>query len=440
MVSDQHIIQQLKIIAPFKFESMICHLLHQGAFLDIVEKNASIIPYGINMEKARTRKSSPRSDAELIIRKLKIESSVQEDWKSKFKEVIKKNKGQPIKKIVFCTNQDTGSMEINVNRKKIDAIEYCRNNLNCEDCFVINQQSLVLALQTPEFFHIRRNFLNIPEDFFCSVEGYKDILKNSSSLACNVSKSKIESYVNILTDKLIFDPKQIILLHNNEYFALLHAIAVWALGQNKKDSTNTLSQSLCFIKWPYSRASLKNISDLEIKSNIPTIVFIWGAHEIKEPSDYLKFNKLNVMLVFICKSAFKDKVVEKLRKSGSLISIKDLYISGIGEEEVSSKECVTHERKIYTLVSSLKEQLKKCEALIYFYSPFYLDDPKLINKIRSILKINKTQLNQLFKLLVQSNLASRTGNILWLKQPIIARKLLNDYIDDGTLHIEEMII
>jgi len=413
MVSDQHIIQQLKIIAPFKFESMICHLLHQGAFLDIVEKNASIIPYGINMEKARTRKSSPRSDAELIIRKLKIESSVQEDWKSKFKEVIKKNKGQPIKKIVFCTNQDTGSMEINVNRKKIDAIEYCRNNLNCEDCFVINQQSLVLALQTPEFFHIRRNFLNIPEDFFCSVEGYKDILKNSSSLACNVSKS---------------------------YFALLHAIAVWALGQNKKDSTNTLSQSLCFIKWPYSRASLKNISDLEIKSNIPTIVFIWGAHEIKEPSDYLKFNKLNVMLVFICKSAFKDKVVEKLRKSGSLISIKDLYISGIGEEEVSSKECVTHERKIYTLVSSLKEQLKKCEALIYFYSPFYLDDPKLINKIRSILKINKTQLNQLFKLLVQSNLASRTGNILWLKQPIIARKLLNDYIDDGTFHIEEMII
>lgn len=440
MVSEQHIIQQLKIIDPPKFESMICNLLHQGAFPEIVHQNASIIPYGINMEKARTRKSSPRSDAELIISGLNVESSVQGDWKSKFKDAIKKNKNQPIKNFVFGTNQDVGSRTIKSDGKDIDAVEYGQNNLNCENCFIIDQQTLVIKLQNPKFFYIRREFLNIPEDFLCSVERYKNILKNNNSLVCNVSKSKIESYVNFLTDKLIFDPKQIILLHSDKYFALLHAIAVWASGQTKKDSKNILSQSLCFIKWPYSKVSLKNISNLEIMSNIPTIVFIWGAHEIENISDYLKFDIQNVMLVFICKSAFKDKVEGEFRGFRDTISIKDLYISEIDKREISTKEREKHQNKIDTIVSNLKECLLKCEALIYFYSPFRLNDPILKNKIVSILKINQTQLDQLFTLLKQNDLASKTGSILWLKQPIMAKKLLNDYISDGSFNIEEMII
>ncbi len=438
MIGDEHIIQQLKIIDPFKFEWMINSLFHQGAFPGIVEQNASIVPFGVSTEKERTRKSFPRSDSELITGEVKIENSVQVDWKSKFKKVIENNKGQTIKKFVFCTNQDIKSKQININRKKVDAEEYGRNKLNCKDCFVIGQQMLILILQNPEFFCIRRNFLNIPEDFFCSVEGYKNILENHNSLAYNESKSEIESCLNFLTHELIFVPKQIILLHNNKYLALLHAIAVWASGQTKKDSKNILSQSLCFIKWPYNVENLKNISESEIKSNIPTIIFIWGAHEIDKPSGYLKFDIDNVMLVFICKSTFKDEVIEKLRKFNDLISIKDLYIPEIGEEEVSSREYVAHEHKIDTLISSLKEQLKKCEALIYFYSPFYTNESILKRKISSILKINLAQLDQLFTLLIQNDLASKTGKIVWLIQPIMAKKLLNDYINDGSFNIEEM--
>jgi len=440
MVSVQHIIKKLKTIDQYKFEAMICNLLHQGAIPEIVEPNASIETFGINNEKERTRKSPFRTDAELITGEVKIESSVNVDWKSKLKKDINKNKGKPIKKFVFCTNQDVGTREISINGNKIDAIEYCQNNLNCKHCFVISQNMLVIILQNPAFFCIRRNFLNISEDFFYSVEGYKDVLKNNSSLACNVSKSKIESYVNILSDKLTFDPKQTILLYNDKYLALLHTIAVWALTQVGKDLQKTMSQDLCFIKWPYSRVNLENISDSEINGNIPTIVFIWGAHKIDKLSEYLMFNKKNVMLVFVCKLAFKDNVYDKLRSFGGLISIQDLYIPEIDKRDVSTKECETHEHKINAVTTSLKERLKECEALIYFYSPFYSDDPKLKNKIRSILKINQAQLDLLFKLLLQNNFASRTGKILWLKQPIIAKKLLNDYINDGTFNIEEMVI
>ena len=442
MISEQHIIQKLKIIDQYNFESMIDSLLHQGAFPEIVNQNASLQPYGVNMENRRTRKSFPRADTELITHSLKVESSVQVNWKSKFKEVIENNKGQSIEKFVFCTNQDIHSAEINIDGKNIKAEEYGRNNLNCKNCFVIDKQSLILILQNPAFFHIRRNFLDIPEDFFCSVEGYKRILQQNSSLALesNFPQSKIRRYANILSDKLIFEPKQIILLHNDDYLALLHSIAEWASGQVKKDSPNTLSQELCFIRWPQNGINLENIITSEINEKIATIVFIWGAHEIQTLSEYLMLNKKNVMLVLVCKSAFKDRVYDKLGSFGGSISIQDLFISEIDNREVSTKEHEMHQHKIDTLVESLKEYIKKCEALIYFYSPFYPDDSKLKNKIGSILKINQAQLDQLFILLKQNNLASKTGGILWLKQPIIAKKLLNDYINDGTFNIEEMVI
>jgi len=439
MISEQQIIQQLKIIDQYKFEWMISNLLHQGAFPEIVDQNASIVSFGINIEKKRTRKSLSRSDAELITGEVKIEKSIQVNWKSKFIEDIEKNKGKLIKKFVFCTNQDVGSKKINSDGKKIDAEEYGRDNLNCKDCFVIGQQTLVLILQNPAFFYIRRNFLNISDDFFCSVEEYKSILQQNSSLECNLSQSEIGQYANILSDRLTFDPKKTILLHNDEYLTLLHTIAVWASGQVKKDFPNTLSQDFCFIKWPRNIISLGNISTSEIDERIATIVFIWGAHKIEKLSEYLMLNKQNVMLVFVCPSVFKDKVYEKIIDFRGSISIQDLYISEIDKRGVSTKESEAHKQKISTVVRNLKELLLKCEALIYFYSPFYADDPKLKNKIRSILKINQTQLNQLFNLLLQNNFASITGKILWLKQPIIAKELLNDYINDGTFNIEEMV-
>ncbi len=440
MVSEQQIIQKLKIIDQYKFEWMISNLFHQGAFPGIVEQNASIVPFGVSTEKERTRKSFPRSDAELITGEVKIESSVQVDWKSKFKEVIENNKGQPIKKFVFCTNQDIKSKQINIDKKKVDAEEYGRNNLNCKDCFVIGQQMLILILKNPAFFYIRRNFLNILNDFFCSVEEYKSILKQNSSLECNLSQSEIEQYVNILSDRLTFDPKKTILLHNDEYLTLLNTIAVWASGQVKKDFPNTLSQDFCFIRWPQSIISLENISTSEIDERIATIVFIWGAHKIENLSEYLMFNKQNVMLVFVCPSVFKDKVYEKIIDFGGSISTQDLCISEIDKRGVSTKESEAHKQKISTVVRNLRELLLKCEALIYFYSPFYPSDTELKKKISSILKINQIQLNQLFTLLLQNNLASITGKILWLKQPIIAKELLNDYINNGTFHIEEMVI
>ncbi len=439
MVSDQQIIQKLKTIDSCRFELMIDNLFHQGAFPEIVNSNASIEIFGVNVEKERTRKSSLRSDAELITGEVKIESSTQENWQLKLKEVIKKNKDRVIKKFVFCTNQDTGSKQISVNRKSIDADEYCRKNLHCNDCFIIGQQILVLQLQNPIFFYIRRNFLNISEDFFYSVEGYKNVLNQNSSLVCSVDQSEIERYAKVLSDNLTFDPAQTILLHNDDYITLLHTIAALGCQQINNDLQNTISQDLCFIKWPQNRVNLENVSTSEVNDSIPTIVFIWGAHEISNLSEYLMFNKQKAMLIFVCKSAFKDDVQNKIKNFGGSITIQDLYISEIDKREVSTDERETHKQKINTVVETLTEILLKYEALVYFYSPFYTDDSGVKKKIRSVLQIDQNKLNSLNKLLLQNDLASITGRILWLKQPVIAKELLNDYLDNKTLNIDDLI-
>jgi hypothetical protein len=79
------------------------------------------------------------------------------------------------------------------------------------------------------------------------------------------------------------------------------------------------------------------------------------------------------------------------------------------------------------------------EALVYFYSPFKLDDQQVISKVLAILKIDNTKLDQLKELLTKSDLAAITGRILWLKQPAVAKELLNDFISKDVISISDLV-
>jgi hypothetical protein len=108
----EQIIQKLKTIDQYRFEVMVNNLLHQGAFPEIANENASVEQFGVNVEKKRTIKSAPRSDAEIRLQGIKIESSVQEDWPGKLIEVLQKNKGKNVEFFAFFTTQDTGTKQI----------------------------------------------------------------------------------------------------------------------------------------------------------------------------------------------------------------------------------------------------------------------------------------------------------------------------------------
>ncbi len=439
MILENQIIQKLEVIDPYSFEVMVGSLLHQGAFREIVGDNASVEIFGANMEKGRTIKSSPRSDLELASEGLVVENSVRADWKIKLKEDINKNRQKEIKTFVFFTNQDVGTKQIEVDKQNVDAEKHCCSVLNCENSFIFGQKALVPRLQNPRYFNIRRNYLNIPQDFFCSIHGYDNLLENNNSLAPEVDKSKIEGYSTILANELSFDPNKILLLHNDDYVTLLHTIKAWGLRLPiRAHSPNFID--LCFIKWPQHIVNLENVSHAEINDDIRTFIFVWGAHVITNLSEYLMFNKRNAMLVFVFKSGFEQDIAEELHASGTHLLLDELHMPAIDGQKITPDEQKSHKRKIATIAADLINLLLKYEALIYFYSPLYSDDLATKRKMRNILKIKQTQAKQLEDLLLQNDLASMTGKILWLKQPVVAKVLLSDYIDQNIFPIDDLMV
>lgn len=439
MTSEDQIVQKLNTIEQYNFELMVNNLLYQGAFHEIVDEHALIESFGINIEKRRTIKSRPRADAELTLKGIVIESSTQKDWRSKLKELLEKNKGRKINKFVFCTNQDTGTKEIKVDGKTLDAEKYCCESLRCESCFIIGQKAIVLPLQDPRFFYIRRNFLNIPDDFFYSATNYRSLLKNNDSLVCEVKNSEIERYSNILSDKLTFDPNYIVLLFNDDYITLLHTIGMFGYKRIASESQRVITIDLCFIRWPQRVVNFDNVSVTEINDHIPTVIFVWGAHNISNISEFLMFNKRNVMLVFVCQLVFKEKVLDELRNFRGHIQIQEIHIFEIDQRQVSVDEQEIHRRKIHCLVEDLTELSLMYEALIYLYSPFFLNDRERKKRVRKILGINQSQVDQLNNLLLNNDLASVTGRILWLKQPIVAKDLLKNYIEKNIFPIDNLM-
>lgn len=432
----EQIIQRLKTIDQYHFEAMVNNLLHQGAFPEIANEDASVEQFGINIEKKRTIRSAPRADAEIRLQGIKIESSTQEDWSGKLNEVLQKNKGKSIGFFAFFTNQDTGTKQIRINGKSIDAEEYSTTELGCKKSWIIGQKDLVLRMQNPKYFSIRRNCLSIPADFFCSAREYSEILGKNPSLECETNKSDLERYAGMLKDRLSFDSSSIVLLNNNDYITLLHVVGFLAVNLIEEHSQDL---DFCFIRWPQKYTNTASIDSSEVGTEIPTFMVVWGAHEIDNLSEFLRFNTENVMMVFVTQTGFKEEVRGRLESSKGNIHVEEVSIGDIDKRPVEPDEKAKHQEKIKTVVQELLDLMLRYEALVYFYSPFNLDDQQKIDKIMAVLHINIGELDQLRELLIKSDLAAITGRILWLKQPVVAKELLNDFINKDAISVSSLV-
>jgi hypothetical protein len=145
------------------------------------------------------------------------------------------------------------------------------------------------------------------------------------------------------------------------------------------------------------------------------------------------------MIVFVTKTSFKDTVRSRLESFKGNIHVRDLSISDIDKRLVGPDEKAKHQGKIKTVVQELLDLMLKYEALVYFYSPFNQDDQQKIEKIMTVLHINVGELEQLKELLIKSDLAAITGKILWLKQPVVAKELLNDFINRDIIPVDTLV-
>ncbi len=430
------IIERLKIIDQYDFEEMVNSLVYQGAFPEIADADAFLEPFGTNVEKRSTIKSAPRADAEIRSRGLKIEKSTEEIWPNKLKQDVQKHKGEEIRFFAFFTNQDTGRKMIRVDRKSVDAEGYINAELGCEKSWVIGKNDLVLRMKDPKYFSIRRNYLNLADDFFCSASEYWEIIKRASSLKCETQQTDLDRYAAMLRDRLSFESSSIVILHNDDILTLLNVVGLWAINLKREQSQNI---DFCCIRWAYETLPIPSIDGREVDDRIPTIVLVWNAHEIKNLADILRFTAKNVMLVFVTKTGFLETVRERIEVSIGNIEIKEVTIGDIDKREIGPGEKAIHQEKIKYVVQELIETMQRYEALVYFYSPFNIDDEQISQKIAKVLNIDVVELDQLRELLIKSDLGAITGRILWLKQPLVARELLSDFINDDTIPIVSLV-
>lgn len=432
---EEQITQQLMRIDQYDFQHMVDHLLYQGAFPEIAPKNAVVGQFGINILKRRTIRSAPKPDAEIRLEDLGIECSVEEKWPAKLRDVVQKNRGKHYAKFAFFTNQDVGNRQMKIDGKAVDAIEFCNTELKCNQSWVIGLKEIELPMLNPKFFSIRRRFLNIDEDYFCSPAAYAKILENPT-LACGTNKADLVRYAALLEDRISFDSSCVMLLHNDDCMTLLHAIGIWAHNSIEEEAD---ALDICFITWPYRNIDTAHIDGGEINEHTQTFLVIWGADEIDNVADFRKFAAPNVTLMLITKTALKETVRSKLAPLPRAIRIEEVYIKEIDERTARPSEKQEHQAKIEVIAKELVELMLKFEALLYFYSPFTLDDEKKIKRVMRVLQIDDSAVSHLGKLLVENDLAALTGRIMWLKQPLVAKGLLNEYIDNGAISIGDLM-
>jgi len=437
MVNETQITDKLKRIDQTSFGRLVDGLLYAGAFHDIVPKHSFVESFGVNIDKQRTVKSAPFADTEIQTLDIKVESSVEVDWAAKFKREVAKYEGREVATFLFCTNQDTKTKRIRDGKKSVSAIDYAKSKIKTQNCIILGQRDLVGPLLHPDYFHVRRMFLDIEDDFLCSPAKYLEILRENPSFATEVASEELEGLSKEVESVMPFSPGTIYVLHSSEYITLLHSVGIWA------EKALPLSEEVggidySFARWPNSQTSPVPY-EFELSKDAPTFVMVWRAHELENLSDHLVFHRKNGTIVFICQTGFLEGVVKKIRDSSGNIEPKVVTVASLDKREITPSEISVHEQKIDAFVKDTSESVLKLEALVYMYSPLRVDDKETQVKMAGLLKMDVNQLLALRQLLVDSDLASITGDILWLKQSGIARTLLDKYTEDGTFDLEQLL-
>ena len=240
----------------------------------------------------------------------------------------------------------------------------------------------------------------------------------------------------MIEEMVSFDPTCVTLLHNHDYMTLLHAVAVWA-SLEMKEAIDSLD--ICFIRWPQQNIDTSRIDPSELNSLVRTFLIIWGAEEIENLAELLKFAASNIMVVLVTKTDLKPTVRKRIDTFLGAMRVEEVSIKEIDERVAEPSEKKKHQEKIESIANELVGLMLKLEALLYFYSPFTLDDAEKIKRVMKVLKVDESGLSHLREVLVKNDLAAITGRIIWLKQPLVAKGLLKEYIDNGTISIDDLM-
>ena len=434
MVDPTKITAKLKVVDQYKFAALVDNLINQGAFPDISPAGVPVDSFGVNIEKQRTIKSPGRADSEIPSLGLKIETSVLEDWPKKLKKELDKYKANPPTKFAFISNQPLKTRQIRIAGKNVKAEIHAKSELGGAEIFLKGLNEICQALQDPKFFYLRRAYLQISDDIFCHPAQFLDeLLVVNKYLKCTTPDAELEEIANTVDQEISLQPGTVVLMHNEDFHTLLHTLTRWA---NKKflalnNDGEYIKEDFCILRWP---SAAKPLDRSEISQLVKTNILIWGMpHQLPNISEYLQFSSPKTSIIIVTKSGFEEELISKIKDY--VPDIQEVVLLAIDNRTVTPKEISAHESKIKLIVASTTDLLLRYEALIYIYSPVIVTDGAL-DKIRTILSISASGEQQLRSTLIDNDLATLTGDVLWLHHPSVSRTLLKRYIEEGIFSID----
>ena len=479
------IIKALENIDPASLHGLCDDLVYAGALIPEL-KGKSIHPKGWNPAKHHTIRSPEDSTIELEEGLCVFEYSRAENWVKKLKndvESIKQwaqSESQKLVQFIFVTTRDIGKTKIDSdNQNKLSPKEFIEKELSQFNvqASVFGQNEIRIPLQHSNYHYIRRRWLNIPEDYFQSLESFESHHNSQAeshhiSLPAFVAGCDREEHINTLENFANQTNGRVVLIHAQGGIGKTR-FALESLKQVKEQTKNI---DILFNQ----RKKYVNVDEVipEISEERESLIVLDDAHLIDNLTDFanilLERNRAKIILITrstakeSVKGAIGYPVVEmeltpldrkssiELLKANLEKSLKDedlKYIADtcegnplligitshlINKDGIEAFGALKKNHLIRNYVKTILDELEQNDrvdrnqyepylALLFLLKPFAVSDDETRLLIRSLVKIDESQEGFLLRDLEQCAVLERHGDTLWLYPD-----LLGEYLVDTT--------
>ena len=470
------IIKSLENIDHASLHGLCDALVSAGALIPGL-KNKPIDPTGWNPSKHHTIPSPADSIIQLEEGLCVLEYSKEEKWGNKLKRDVESIKlwaereSRQLSQFVFITPRDLGN-------EKINSEEFIKEELSQFNlqAFVFGQKQLLNVLTNSSYFHIRKEWLKIPEDCFQSLESFESrYIKQAKDrhiyLKEFVEDPLRQKSIDALKDFTNRTDLRVLLIHSQggigkTRFALeslkrlKEEIAVPSIdilfNQRKKHVTidevisemSEEQESLIVLDDAHLIENLTDFANILLEREHAKIILITRStakelvnHAIGYPAKELELTPLDKeSSIELLKSNLEKPLRDEYLKYAARICEGNPLLIGLTAYLINHNmvqsfadlktndlvrnyfQTILNESGGNNQVDADRHELYL--ALLFLLRPFSVNDTQTISLIRSLVGIDEIQARYLLKIFEQYNILEKHGDMLWLYPDLLGEYLV----------------
>ena len=476
------IIKALENIDSASLHGLCDDLVYAGALIPDLEHNAPDSA-GWSQSKHHTISSPADNAIELEGGLCVLEYSREENWVRKLKSDVKSiqqwadKESHVLVRFIFITTRDIGNKKLDDGEgNKLSPKEYIRKKL-CRfnvKAYVIGQKSLLVALQNSDYFYIRRRWLNIPDDYFQSLESFesnhiKQAQDRQILLEEYVESPFRQASIKTLEDFVLGASARVALIHSQGGIGKTRfVLEVLKRVRKRGDNLDILFNQ---------RKNQVNVGEIipEISEGQNSLIVLDDAHLISNLADFAEIfpKKHRARFLLITRSALRLSVkkaidyppeeieLTRLDRESSIKLLKSnihspridehlrhianvcegnplligISVHLINTDRAQSLECLIGNDLVNDYLETILAELKRTNqpslycyepylALLYLLKPFSIHDVENRSLIRSIMNIDEVQEGHVLRHLEECAILERHGATLWIYPDLLGEYLV----------------